>query len=797
MKTKIVRSMRTLPALILTMALMAGLAMAQTESASTKGSDSKSKASNDSTESTGTKKTTKTKKADETVPTSQTVGEDAGDYTIVSSIEFGYRGQRVDGDVNKFKSDLNYKAGPRLFDTSFFMKSKAGKNGLFDSLLVTSTGWGADPYSNLRISAENGKWFRFDGTYRRFKYYNFLNNLANPNTSSNPTNGTAPVLVLPDPVTGKHGYDVRQQLGDFDLTILPKNERINFTLGFSPERYQGTTFTTYHAGGGEFLLPTRADSRANDFRVGANWKLGPVDFAFLQGFRKFTDDSNINASGAAANYLATSTTNLPVLNTFLRQQPVKGTTDYTRFNVHTFLAKKVDITGRFVYSDSNTNFNFLEALTGQNWTIVRNSTTYTLPNVITQSALNFTGTAKRPSTIADLGVSFFATSKLTISDTFRFEQYQIGSGDFYTSQFFATRPNGTPFPPAIVNGNYGDYGLFKYRKFLNTVEGDYQISRNYAFHFGYRYGTRREEDISGGYTLGGATTPGAPAAITSGGVEENHTNIFFGGFKARPMKNWTVYFDAEHGNADNIFTRWGIYNFTNFRAKSRYTPNRKWSFNASLITKDNSDPTTVEGVSLADFGVSVKSRVFTSEISYMPNSRLAVYGGYNYNWLNSDTIINYAYAVPPFPSGAPGTANGSIRGHSLYYVRNNFFFLELTARLNRRMTLYTGYHINDDNGQGGSLSNPRTLLATPIVEPGSATVVGTGNVITSYPMSFQSPEARLAIRLNRRLDWNLGYQYFNYNESQFVTTFAGTVRPQNYHAHLPYMSLRLYFGRKE
>lgn len=794
MKTNIFRFLRILPALMLTVSLAAGIAMAQSQSASTKAPEAKPKTTNEADKSNPPKKAAK-KKSEEAVPTSQTVGEDAGGYTIVSSIEVGYRGQRVGGDVNKFKSDLNYKAGPRLFDTSFFMRAKEGKNSLLDSLLVTSTGWGADPYSNLRISAENGKWFRFDGTYRRFKYYNFLNNLANPNTAA-PTGGPVVTVVPANPITGRHGFDVRQEMGDFDLTILPKNDRISFTVGYSPERYRGTTFTTYHAGGGEFFFPTIADSRAHDFRVGANWKLGPVSFSLLQGFRRFTDDSSINFSGVATNYLATSANNLPTVNTFIRQQPVKGNTNYTRFNVHTLLAKKVDITGRFVYSDSTSNYDFTESLTGRNWTIVRNSPVYTLPNVITSSTLSFTGNAKRPSTLADFAVTFFATNDLTISNTIHFEQYQIGSGDFYTSEFLASRTNGTAFPPAVVNGNYGDYQLFKYRKITNTVEGDYQISRNYAVHFGYRYGTRREEELRGGYTLGGAVAPTTAAAIT-GGVEQNHTNIFFGGFKARPVKNWTVYFDAERGTADNIFTRWGTYNYTNFRVKSRYMPNRKVNFNVSLITKDNANPTTVEGVSLADFGVSVKSRVFTSEINYSPNSRIAFSGGYNYNWLTSDAIINYAYAVPPFPSGTLGSGQASIRGHSLYYVRNNYFYLEGTVRLNRRMTLYTSYRINKDNGQGNSLSDPRVLLTTPIVEPGSTTAVATGNVITSYPMSYQSPEARLAVKLNRRLDWNLGYQYFNYNESKFALTFAGTPRPQNYHAHLPYMSLRLYIGRKE
>src|SRR5215212_840457 len=39
-------------------------------------------------------------------------GDEAGDYTVTSSIELGYRGLRVNGDLNKYQSDLNYKTGP-------------------------------------------------------------------------------------------------------------------------------------------------------------------------------------------------------------------------------------------------------------------------------------------------------------------------------------------------------------------------------------------------------------------------------------------------------------------------------------------------------------------------------------------------------------------------------------------------------------------------------------------------------------------------------------------------------------
>ena len=159
--------------------------------------------------------------------TSAQTGEDGRGYTITSSVEFGYRGVRVDGDVNKYQSDLNYKAGPRLFDASFLMQAKDGKGEVFDSLLITSTGWGADPYGNLRISVEKPEWYKFDGTYRRAKFYRFLNTIANPNWLFSP----AQFAVPPNPATGLHGFNTKTEMGDFDLTILPKNRTIRFNVG--------------------------------------------------------------------------------------------------------------------------------------------------------------------------------------------------------------------------------------------------------------------------------------------------------------------------------------------------------------------------------------------------------------------------------------------------------------------------------------------------------------------------------------------------------------------------------------
>ena len=785
MKSTLTNLLR-LVSLTLGLALALGVANAQTATARKNGDDAKAKDTKSTADAKQPAKPASAKK-DETEPTSATSGEDAGDYTVTSSLEFGYRGIRVGGDTNKYKSDLNYKAGPRVFDSSLLLQAKDGKGGLLNSLLVTSTGWGADPTGNMRLSVEKPQAYRFDASYRRLKYYRFLDNFANPQWS---------FLTQVNPATGVRGYDTRTQLGDFDLTILPKNETISFNVGYSPERYNGSYFSSYHVGGNEFLESSNARHRANDIRVGADGKLGPIDWTFLQGFRRFREDTFIDSVPAGLNTASTAAR----LTSYTRNEPTRGRVDFTRASAHTLVAKKLDLTARLVYSRAKSTFNFLETFTGVNWnpritgwpqtsfpkvgggTVTVGAT----PNTLNLGRYNITGNTKRPNTQFDLGATFLATDKFRISNTFRIEDFEINGLDVFADFFSITRT----IPATVVGGpgtrldelgfsNLDASEITKYRKYVNTIEGDYQFNTRYSVHFGYRYGKRRVEHFFDGYNLSsqGSFSP-ANARLTEEEFEENQTNAFFGGFKARPVTNWTVYFDAEHGTADNVFTRIGNYDYTNFRVKSRYAPNRKVNLNLAAIVKNNSNPSEIAGTSLSDFGVSIKSRIFTSSLDWTPTSKLALNIGYNYNWVTSNSLIDYSYF---------STTNSAIRGNALFYMRNNFFFIESTARLAPRVTFYSAYRINKDNGQGSRISD---LSAT-----------GARFLISSYPMNYQSPEARLSIRLNHRLDWNLGYQYYNYNESDLLRlnqpNYIVSPRAQNYHAHLPYMSLRLYIGRKE
>src|SRR5713226_5506346 len=250
MKSKTALTLNRLTGLLLGMVLTAGYAAAQKPDPSPSPSPKPKAASS---------------------PAPQAEEQTVGDYILTSSIEVGVRGLRVRGDSNKYRSDLNYHAGVRVFDSSFLLRSKDNHGGAFDTLLFNSSGWGGDPNGYFRANMEKHGLYRLDINFRRFKYFNNLANLA----------------------LGQHTRNTQHKFGDFDLTILPENERIKFYFGFSPDFVSGPALTTFHVQGDEFVLPTHVQSNAKNFRAGVDAKVLGFDLSFLQGVRYFKDNTSV------------------------------------------------------------------------------------------------------------------------------------------------------------------------------------------------------------------------------------------------------------------------------------------------------------------------------------------------------------------------------------------------------------------------------------------------------------------------------------------------------------------------
>ena len=83
------------------------------------------------------------------------------------------------------------------------------------------------------------------------------------------------------------------------------------------------------------------------------------------------------------------------LTSFDRNEPARGSVNYTRFSLQTLIAKKLDITGRIIYSKAEQNYSFLESFTGRNWnpriTGFPPSPPAATPNILNLGQYNLTG----------------------------------------------------------------------------------------------------------------------------------------------------------------------------------------------------------------------------------------------------------------------------------------------------------------------------------------------------------------------------------------------------------------------
>ena len=646
-----------------------------------------------------------------------------GGYDLTTSVEVGVRGVSVNGNDNKYRSDFNYRPGFRFFDSSFMLENKEKKSRFIDSLLVTTSGWNADPSGFTRISMEKAGMYKFDSNIRQVVYFNNLNNHAR--------NG--------------HTADTRHNFGDFDLTVYPFGDKLRFRFGGGYNKTDGSGTITSRAYSDEFPVTSSVDSGATDLRAGADAEVLGFNLSLSYGFRRFRDNTNYSTMG---NF-GYNTTNTTVIANFNRSYPIRGTTQYALFNIQRTFANKLDFTGRVIYSLTERNFEFLEIIQGRD-----NSN-----NIVDLDRFNIAGDSRRPQTRADLGLTYRITDNFRISNTFTFDRFNISGGTAFAEALFSRTSSGGPRNPVYTNTNY--HRVTGYERFADTIEADFQVRDWLGFNVGYRY-TKRKIDILGfNQTLPPATTPTRTLIEEE---EDNQTNTFIGGFKLKPLKNWTIFADVERGDADNAFTRLANYKFTNFRVRSRWHFNN-FTINVAGISKDNENPSTStapQGNVTGDFIANVKSRLFSAYVDWSPDARFSVSGGYNFQRVTSETdiVIN------------TGTL---VRGISRYYSRDHYAFFDVSAQPFRRLSIFAGYNHNEDLGQGDRTG------ALPLL-------------ISSYPFRLFTAETRIAYRITRNIEWNVGYKYIGYTEAIQPLSVGG---PQDYHANLPYTSLRIYFGGGE
>jgi hypothetical protein len=222
----------------------------------------------------------------------------------------------------------------------------------------------------------------------------------------------------------------------------------------------------------------------------------------------------------------------------------------------------------------------------------------------------------------------------------------------------------------------------------------------------------------------------------------------------RPVKNLTANLEGELGRADNPLTPVSDANYHTLNGRVSYRT-RKVQVSTSYKQVYNVNAP----VSLSAY--SSHSRNYSANASWAPKDWFALDAGYMK--LHLDTVGGIAYFAGP-GRASPESAT------SLYL--SNVHAANFGARLAvaKRADLYAGYTITKDVGDGRAAAgaNAAALFAG----------------VRTFPLAYQSPLARVSVRITPKLRWNAGWQFYNYHEQFVVLGYY-----QNFHAHSGYTSV--------
>jgi hypothetical protein len=265
-----------------------------------------------------------------------------------------------------------------------------------------------------------------------------------------------------------------------------------------------------------------------------------------------------------------------------------------------------------------------------------------------------------------------------------------------------------------------------------------------GFFGGYQYSDRQIRSVLDNVSFG------VPFSLPTEQTNILNTGIF--GIRLKPIKPLTILLDGEIGRANRPLTPISDRNYQDFDARVQY---KLKSFLLSAYTRTSYNTNSVSLSSYASH-----ARTYSAEASWTPREWFALDAGYAKLHLNTAGGIDY------FTSGQ------FITGEQSLYI-SNLHTATLGARfiVTKRVDLYAGYsHVQDTgDGRNNPLGNQIGSTLPAFQAP------------QTFPVLFQSPLARVSVRITDKIRWNVGYQYYGYHESFFNS--------DNFRAHTGYTSL--------
>ncbi len=528
---------------------------------------------------------------------------------------------------------------------------------------------------------------------------------------------------------GEHLEDTSRRLQDHDLTLLPQSH-VRFHLGYSRNTEDGPALSTaqeFNLNGSAYPIFTNVRRQWNEYRMGAEAHFAGFQFTVERRWDFFKDDTPVTANGIQA---AGTLTDQTVLQQFNRAQPVHGSSPGWLGNLHT-RRKRWGLNARLTYVSGRNDFALSESALGVDQ--------FGSP---ANRQIVVGGDARRPDLAGDLSLSYFPTDRLTIVNNTSISNNRIDGASSY-SEF-------------LTGSSLGSTIYFRYlgiRIITNSTDVNYRMADWIGFYGGYHYSDRRVK------TVEGLTLPAFANSTESETYEVgNQLQSGLAGVRLRPWKAFTINFDGEIGRTNHPLTTVSDKNFQTLGGRAQYRV-RKVQLSAGY--RESYDFTSAFSL------FSSHSRGYSASASWAPRDWFSIDASYNKLHADSSSFLAFFAGV--------SRPTLQAKDRSIYISNVHAANLGVRFAIRRRADLYLGYSITKDTGDGRA-----TAVPTGTTDPIQALL----DSVQTFPLTYQSPLARLSIRISPKLRWNAGYQYYGYGE-----TFGVLGYYQNFHAHTGYTSV--------
>jgi hypothetical protein len=528
---------------------------------------------------------------------------------------------------------------------------------------------------------------------------------------------------------GEHLEDTTRRLQDHNLTLLPQS-KVRFHLGYSRNTEDGPALSTaqeFDLNGSAYPIFTNVRRQWNEYRIGAEALFAGFQFTVERRWDFFKDDTPASSDGLQA---AGTLTDLTVVQQFNRSQPVHGSSPGWLGNLHT-KRKRWGLNARLTYVNGKNDFALDESAVGLDQS-----------GSPASRQILVGGDAGIQDLAGDVSLSYFPTDKLTIVNNTSISTNRI-DGDSTYSEF-------------LTGSNLGNTVYFRYlgiRLITNSTDVNYRAAGRIGFYGGYHYADRRVE------TIEGFSLPAFANATENNFYEVgNQLQSGLAGVRLRPWKDFTVNFDYEIGRTNNPLTTVSDKNFQTLGGRAQYRV-RKVQLSAGYKEAYNFN----SAFSL----FSEHSRGYSATASWAPRDWFSIDASYNKEYLDSSSFLAFF----------AGVNRPALQANYRSEYISNIHAANLGVRfaILKRGDLYLGYSITKDTGDGRA-----TAVPVGTADPIQALL----DSVQTFPLTYQSPLARLSIRISPKVRWNVGYQYYGYGQMFELLGYY-----QNFHAHTGYSSV--------